>query len=168
MMKKIIDVVSSIIFCGFIFIAILLLIPRFMGIQPIAVLSGSMEPSYHVGSVVYVKQNISRDNIQVGDVITFNISDETMVTHRVVSINDDHYVTKGDANEVNDGGYIRYNQIVGKCVFSIPYLGYIAMYAASQKGILTLFFILFLTILITFIPEYLLLKKGGKDSEKTY
>ena len=62
-----------------------------MGLKTYKVLSGSMEPEYHVGSVVYVEKS-SIDDIEVGDVITFYINDNTVVTHRVIDKdNDDKY-----------------------------------------------------------------------------
>ena len=54
--------------------AAVLYIPRLMGLKTYKVLSGSMEPEYHVGSVVYVEKSLI-DDIEVGDVITFYIND---------------------------------------------------------------------------------------------
>jgi len=67
------------------------------------------------------------DDIEVGDVITFYINDNTVVTHRVVDKDDDteSFRTKGDANEIEDGGSVAYDKVVGKVVLNVPYLGYI-------------------------------------------
>ena len=75
---------------------------------PLAVLSGSMEPTYHVGSLIYVK-DADPEEVQVGEPITFKISDDTMVTHRVVAIDPGgpNLQTKGDASRDNvDGGAV--------------------------------------------------------------
>ena len=59
---------------------------RVLGLTPYAVLSGSMEPSYPVGSLIYVKKMQPAD-VRVGDVITFVVNDELLVaTHRVVDV----------------------------------------------------------------------------------
>ena len=81
---------------------------------------------FHVGSGVYVEKS-SIDDIQVGDVITFYINDNTVVTHRVIDKDNDteSFHTKGDANETEDGGSVAYDKVVGKVVLNVPYLGYI-------------------------------------------
>ena len=58
---------------------------------------------------------------------TFYINDNTVVTHRVVDKDDDteSFRTKGDANEIEDGGSVAYDKVVGKVVLNVPYLGYI-------------------------------------------
>ena len=125
-MKKNIKIVTDILLVIVLVIAAVLYIPRLMGLKTYKVLSGSMEPKYHVGSVVYVEKS-SIDDIEVGDVITFYINDNTVVTHRVIDKDNDteSFHTKGDANETEDGGSVVYDKVVGKVVLNVPYLGYI-------------------------------------------
>ena len=125
-MKKFIKFVTYILMVIVLVIAAVLYIPRLMGLKTYKVLSGSMEPKYHVGSVVYVEKS-SIDDIEVGDVITFYINDNTVVTHRVIDKDNDteSFHTKGDANETEDGGSVAYDKVVGKVVLNVPYLGYI-------------------------------------------
>ena len=78
-MKRFIKIVTDILLVIVLVIAAVLYIPRLMGLKTYKVLSGSMEPEYHVGSVVYVEKS-SIDDIEVGDVITFYINDNTVVT----------------------------------------------------------------------------------------
>lgn len=65
-----------------------------------------------------------------------------MVTHRVKSIitkdNEIKIYTKGDANKVTDIGVVTKNRYVGKTMFSIPYIGYIASYLKSSIGLIIL------------------------------
>ena len=84
-MKKIYHILTSLILVILIALAAILFLPKLLGMTPLAVLSGSMEPTYHVGSLIYVKDADPQD-VQIGDPITFKISDDTMVTHRVVAI----------------------------------------------------------------------------------
>lgn len=70
-------------------IAGVLLVPYLFGYRPTAVLTGSMEPVYHVGSVIFV-QEVEPEEIKVGDVITFSTAGMSYpTTHRVVSIDTD-------------------------------------------------------------------------------
>ena len=125
-MKKFIKIVTDILLVIVLVMAAVLYIPRLMGLKTYKVLSGSMEHEYHVGSVVYVEKS-SIDDIEVGDVITFYINDNTVVTHRVIDKDNDteSFHTKGDANETEDGGSVAYDKVVGKVVLNVQYLGYI-------------------------------------------
>ena len=121
----------------FILLGIVLItyLPGVIGFKSYRVLSASMEPEYHVGSLVYVKQ-VDVDSINTGDVITFHISESNLVTHRVVEKDSIRggFITKGDANEVNDGGLVTYDSVVGKVMFDIPLLGYVSSFMSSLYG----------------------------------
>ena len=82
-----------------------------------------------------------------------------MVTHRVVEVNeeDKSFITKGDANDVNDANPISYENVVGVVKMCIPLLGYITMYIKTPLGIGVLCGILFIILLLNFLPD--LLKK---------
>ena len=129
-------------------------VPKLVGIQPLQVLSGSMEPTYHVGSIVYVK-SVDPALIQVGDAITFRMSADTMVTHRVVSKDETTQTlrTKGDANETEDGGSVSYNNVVGKAIISIPLLGYVAAFIGTTYGLIVMMALILLVLMLTFIPD---------------
>lgn len=143
-------------------LAALLFLPRIFGLQPLAVLSGSMEPTYHVGSLIYVDK-VGADKISVGDPMTFKLSGETVVTHRVVEKNEaeQYFVTKGDANENVDGGEVAFSNVIGKPLFSIPLLGYLATYAGTKTGKIILVTIILVVLILTFLPDILM--KDEKD-----
>ena len=114
---------------------------RLFGFQVYGVLSGSMEPSYPVGSLVYVKQ-VDPAELKIRDVITYNVNRNTIVTHRIIEIVPDEnnpntvrYRTKGDANENADTSLVSAGSIIGKVAFCIPYLGDIASYIQSPPGL---------------------------------
>ena len=125
-----------------------------------------MEPEYPVGSLVYVKKTPAED-INTGDVITFHINENTLVTHRVIEKDSMNNIfnTKGDANEVKDGGQVAYENIVGKVIFSIPYLGIIAGYFNTLNGqyvITAMIIILFASV---FLPDIIkILKKSDMEN----
>ena len=133
-MKRIFDKFQIItILIGFV-VVVLLLIPRFFGIVPYIVLSGSMEKEIRTGSVAYVNTKFNREDIKVGDIIAFSVG-QSQVTHRVVSINDDNtYTTKGDANDTVDLKNVKFKNYRGKTIFSIPYIGYIVRFTQTKLG----------------------------------
>ena len=84
--KKIWNFFSTLFVIGMILLAVALVGVRVIGLTPFAVLSGSMEPTYHVGSLIYVKDADPAD-IEVGDPITFVVNEDLLVaTHRVVGV----------------------------------------------------------------------------------
>ncbi len=136
-MKKIWNVFSTALVSAVIILAVALVGVRLVGIKVYTVLSPSMEPVYHVGSLIYVKE-ANKSELNVGDAITFTIEDGTIVTHNIIEvIEDDHgtrYRTQGEANDTADGGSVDYRNVIGKPFFSIPYLGYFVSYIQHPPG----------------------------------
>jgi signal peptidase len=144
-------------------IAGVLLLPYALGYQTLTVLSGSMEPTYHVGAVVFVKK-VPTDEVKVGDAITFKLGNGMVATHRVVSIDKAKqvFVTKGDANNVADGP-TSFGNYVGRAEkLSVPYLGYIATDIKTPKGIMVTTGVIVVIVLLSFLPDIL-----EKEPEKT-
>lgn len=145
-------------------LAVALVGVRLLGLDVYAVLSGSMEPTYRTGSVIYVK-SCEPEDVQVGDPITFVLNEDLVVaTHRVVSIDEDarEFVTKGDANEVPDGAPVLFENLLGKPVFSIPYLGYLVAHIQEPPGTYVAIAICALLIMLAFLPD--LFAKDEKES----
>lgn len=103
------------------------------GYRYYTVLTASMEPELSVGDLVIVKLS-DADEIEVGDVITFNPSSnsDAYLTHRVTEKLADYegtgvtcFRTKGDANETEDSFLIEDSRVIGKVRFHIPIVGYI-------------------------------------------
>lgn len=136
---------------GLILISILLVAPMVAGYQPVMVISGSMEPSYPVGSITYYKEADFAD-IGVGDVITFDLGETSLATHRVVEVDQtaQAFTTKGDNNETNDVNPVAYSKIQGKVLgFAIPYAGYFMAYAKTLYVIIPCVGILIIDLLLT-------------------
>lgn len=108
------------------FLIALLMIHGFkcMGIVPYIVVSGSMEPEIHVGSVCFVDTNYAYDKIHENDIIAYQSEQGHLVTHRVIKIHDNGMETKGDNNVLSDGITTTYENFVGKTLLSIPQMGY--------------------------------------------
>ena len=111
----------------------LVMILFFMGIRPYAVVSGSMEPAIHVGSVCMVDMNYPFKDIKKGDIISMQ-SGDLAITHRVVEVTGSGLVTKGDANNTQDTGYVTVDNYFGKTVLSLPMLGYVVIFFKSNLG----------------------------------
>lgn len=165
--KKIWDAITTLLVVIVALLAIRLVGMRFAGFKVFTVLSGSMEPAYHTGSVIYVKE-VDHTQLQAGDVITFMISEDMVATHRIVGVvpdNDDptvlRYRTKGDANDSEDGTLVHYKNIIGSPVFTIPYLGYVASYIQSPPGSYIAIAGAAFLLMLTFIPDLF-----AKDEEE--
>lgn len=163
--KKIWNVISTILVVIVVVIALLLVGARVFGLQVYTVLSGSMEPTYHVGSIIYVKP-VDPSEIKVGDPITFVMNEQlTVATHRVVRIDAENsaFYTKGDANEDPDASPVHFNNLLGKPVFTIPYLGYVSSYVQSPPGIYIAVGAGALLLALAFLPDML---SGDKKKQK--
>ena len=137
---KIWSVISTLIVAAIVILAILLAGVRLVGLTPYVVLSGSMEPTYHTGSLIYVKE-VDPFQLEADDVITFMLDENTVATHRIVEVVPDEedptvvrFRTKGDANDAVDGGLVHYKNVIGSPVFTIPKLGYVANYIQNPPG----------------------------------
>lgn len=117
---------------------LLIAAPLAVGFRPVVVLSGSMEPTYHVGSIIYYKA-ASFDRIENGDPITFRAGEDgSLVTHRVVEKQEisQEFITKGDANNTADPNPVPYSHVVGKAAaVSIPLAGYFVTYGKKPAVI---------------------------------
>lgn len=168
--KKIWNSFTTILVVLVVLLAVLLVGARLVGLQVFTVLSGSMEPTYHTGALIYVKK-VDTQKIQVGTPITFMMDEDTVATHRVVEVVPDEedpsvirYRTKGDANDAVDGGLVHYKNVIGTPVFTIPYLGYVASYIQQPPGTYVAISAGAIILLLMFVPD--ILKAAGAADEK--
>ncbi|MFQ6860858.1 MAG: signal peptidase I [Beduini sp.] len=102
-----------------------------------SVLTGSMEPTLPVGSMAFTKE---QKQYAVNDIVMFE-EDGVIITHRIIEQNNDHFITKGDANNTPDEKEITQEQIMGSVIMAIPYIGYLYIWLKSPIGIICLFVI---------------------------
>lgn len=157
--KKTWNIISTVLVALVVLLALLLVGARIFGLQVFTVLSGSMEPTYHTGSLIYVKK-VDPYAIEPGQVITFMLDENTVATHRVVGVVPDEedssvirFRTKGDANETEDGGLVHYKNVIGTPVFTIPYLGYVANYIQHPPGMYVAIAAGAVLLMLTFLPD---------------
>ena len=165
--KKIGNVVTTVLVVAVALLAIALAGVRLFGLQVYTVLSGSMEPAYHVGALLYDKK-VDPAQLRPGDVITFMLDEETIVTHRIVEVVPDEedpsvirFRTKGDANAAEDGSLVHYKNVLGTPVFTIPKLGYFANFVQQPPGLYVAIAFGAVLVLLAFLPDLL-----GDDKKK--
>ncbi len=169
--KRVLNLCSTVLVGIVVLLAIALVGVRLVGLRPYVVLSGSMEPTYHVGSLIYVK-SVDYRELQVGDPITYMLNENTVVTHRIIEILPDEqdsetlrYFTQGDANAVPDGTSVHYKNIIGKPVFSIPYLGYLSHFIQNPPGTYIAIAFGAILLLLVFLPD--LFSDDEEEASKT-
>lgn len=169
-LKKLWSVLSTLIVIAVVALAILLAGVRVVGLTPYVVLSGSMEPTYHTGSLIYDKK-VDPFTLKEGDVITFMVSEDTLATHRVVGVVPDEdepgtirFRTKGDANDAEDGTLVHYKNVVGTPVFTIPYLGYFSNWITHAPGKYIAITAAVVFLILLFLPD--MLKKADEADRR--
>lgn len=123
-MNKILKIISNILLTTIIIILSIYAILRFtnkMGIYK--VMTGSMETGIHRGDYIFVTKT---NNYKKRDIITYK-NNNYYITHRIVRIEGDYIITKGDANNVEDEK-ISKDVIVGKFIYKSKILNYIFDY----------------------------------------
>lgn len=159
-LKKIVSILSDI---GFILLLIYALIasPIIFGYHPVVILTGSMSPSYKVGTVVYYYK-VSEDELKEGDFIAFKNRNDKVISHRINSIEGSEYITKGDANDTVDVDKVSFDNILGKITkFKIPIIGYYIWFVNQHLYVVAIFILL---IFIDFLLDVKFKKNVNKVS----
>lgn len=114
-------------------------IPEIFGYKMLQVVSGSMAGEIEVGETILIKNVKNESDLKVGDIVTYNEDDNALVTHRIVDITYENgqkkYVMKGDANNTNDKNKVSYEDIEGRYVLKMSFLGVIVDFISKPIGI---------------------------------
>lgn len=129
--------------------------------------SDSMSPTFRTGTLLLIKQ-VDPQSIQAGDIITFRTNNDSLpTTHRVVEILEDNstlkFVTRGDANNMNDPTPVDESNILGKVVLYIPLLGYVMGFIRTKQGIITVIIIPAFILMVSQIIELIKYRKKYKS-----
>ena len=155
--KKTWDILSTVLATVMVLCAVFLMGARLIGFQCYTVVSGSMEPEYSVGDLLYVKP-VDVNTIKVGDPITFVLNENLVVaTHRVVEIDsqEKYFYTKGDANKTADSEPVHFNNVIGVPKFSISKLGYVSDFVQNPPGMYITIVVVLGLIVLVFLPDIL-------------
>ncbi len=138
-MKKTIVISARVFLYSLYFVVIVLglavAILLMCGMKLYCIETGSMEPDYPIGSMVVVER-VWFDQLKVGDVITYVISDNTVVTHRLIGIDTEHRLltTKGDNSNIADSSPVNYENVIGRVNFCVPGFGYVFLFLSTRFG----------------------------------
>lgn len=157
--KKIWDILSTLVVAVVVLLAAVLVGSRLFGVRVFSVLSGSMEPNYPTGSLIFVKE-VDPFTLKEGDVITFMLDEDTVATHRIVQVVPDEedssvvrFQTKGDANDAPDGSLVHYKNVIGSPVFCVPGLGYVMNYIQHPPGTYVAISAFAVLLLLMLLPD---------------
>ena len=139
-------------------LGVMLLFLPHIGISVDSIMSGSMEPVLRTGGIVFTDTKERRP--EIGDIVTYQVG-ENRVTHRVIRKERKGYVTKGDANNKEDPTVVTADQKIGKVIFVLPCLGYVAVFVRQR----TIFGIL--AVMIIQEMFFLLMQWKGERSRKS-
>ncbi|MBP3301445.1 MAG: signal peptidase I [Clostridia bacterium] len=167
-LKKAWNITTTVLVVLVVLCAVSLLSSRLLGCRVFTVLSGSMEPIYSPGDLIYVKE-VDPRTVQKGDVITFVMNEQLAVaTHQVIDIRDGeggvrYFQTKGTANETPDMDPVHENNLIGVPQFSIPLLGYVSNFVQTPPGLYITIAVGVALIALVFLPDMI----GRKKKEPT-
>lgn len=125
----------------------------FGGYSAFTVLTSSMEDVIPKGSLVITKK-VDADELQVGDDITYMISETTTVTHRIIGIQENYlgtgekaFQTQGVMNAEPDQNPVAAVNVVGKVIYHNKAMGTLVNYGKENWPLIVFFIIVFLVFL---------------------
>lgn len=105
----------------------------------VVVLSGSMEPAFFRGDLLFLT-NYKEEPIRVGEIVVFKVKGrEIPIVHRVLKVHEKEngevkFLTKGDNNQIDDRGlyapgqlWLEKKDVVGRARGFVPYVGIVTI-----------------------------------------
>ena len=142
--NKIFDIffILFVILCFFVVI-----VPLIFRVKFYVIASGSMKPEINIGDLV-VSKKVDANKLKKGDIISYH-RDDIIITHRIIRIEKEtnEFVTKGDNNMYEDNSKVTADQISGRLVLIIPFLGYIYVFINQYSLFICIFILIFGCIL---------------------
>ena len=162
MLIKIKNIIVSIVY-ALVLLYLIIFIPMIWGYKPLVVISGSMEPTLKVGSLLYYHEK-DINEFKENEILVYRAKKHT-ISHRIVEKLDNGFITKGDANATNDSIIVNDNQVLGQGTeWCIPYLGLYGDFIYTHKYIL--FITVFLLIVDLGYDFHKHRKKVGEEYEE--
>ena len=171
--KKILKIISDIVFAAFLIVFLILIYvavkgiitgqePEIFNYKMYYVNSGSMSPTINIGSLIIVKKK-ENTTIKFQDIVTFRTLNKAVVTHRLVGVTDNgSFLTRGDANASNDPMTLNKDNIIGKVVVTLPYVGLFLCRLKTIPGIAALILSIITIILIfCLLDDFKKIKKNN-------
>lgn len=136
------------------------------------VLTGSMNPTFDAGSII-ITQRTDAAKLQTGDILTYRpLDNDTLVTHRIVEVIHDNsgysYITRGDANNIDDLSPVPYESTVGRVIFWANGIGTALLYIRTPRGIVSIGIIVVLLIFLSYLFDKLKSYVSEKKNDDEY
>jgi signal peptidase len=139
-------------------------VPNIFGYKILQVMSGSMYGEFETGDTILIKEVKNESNLKIGDVVTYKVEENTLVTHRIVDItktgNTLEYTTKGDANNTEDKEKVKFSCIEGIYVKKITVVGKLINFMQRPYGIAIICIIPILLII------YIIMQEKNKEERR--
>lgn len=141
--------------------------PSLGGYKLMIVMSGSMKPAFDTGALIAVKK-VDPEGIMAGEIITYIDGENTgrLITHRVVEVVHEKdgifFITKGDDNDTRDFSLIPTQNVIGKVMGAVPYMGYLAGFLGSKMGVLVF---LIIPVMLVVIGEFRAVRQIFRKNE---
>jgi len=139
----------------------------------LAVASGSMVPTLNVGDLIVVQGGLNVNDViaeyETGDIVVFHKprNPDELIVHRAVESKSDGLVTKGDHNSSPDYWTVTDEELVGKVVSIVPYVGWIPLKVHEPIGMAIILLVIVVLILLEFvIPAAMEKTKAKKSAQK--
>ena len=178
-LKRIFNICISIIFTTIVLAVSSLIIQKFVlneeipnvfGYKILQVMSGSMSGEFETGDTILIKEIKNEGDLKIGDVITYRIKKNTMVTHRIVNITKIgeklNYTLKGDANNTEDSEKVTFSNVEGIYVRKLKLIGKLINFMQKPYGMVIIFMTPILLILYVINNERVKEEKRNKRREK--
>lgn len=127
--------------------------PSFLNInmEIYTISSKSMEPRLHVNDIIVVKKGYKNEEYKIGNIITYINKDGEYITHRIEKIVSADlqraYITKGDKNNTEDMDVVKYDDIIGKVVYTMPRFG-VVMKLLKNQGFFSLCILILILVVL--------------------
>ena len=178
-LKRIFNICILIIFTTIVFAVASLIIQKFVikeeipnvfGYKILQVMSGSMSGEFETGDTILIKEIKNESDLKIGDIITYRIEKNTMVTHRIVNITKIgeklNYTLKGDANNTEDSEKVTFSNIEGIYIRKLNLIGKLINFMQKPYGMVIIFMTPILLILYVINNEKVKEEKRNKRREK--
>lgn len=170
-LKKAGNIASAVLLFVILIIGISIITGYILGFRFMAIKTGSMKNVYDVGTLVIVDK-LPADEIQIGDIISYVADDSfTVVTHRVIDIDYENecIYTKGDMNNVADGSPVLFENLIGRVIMGIPFIGYLVIFVQGKVGriLVRIAVVIIIFICIQQLIYNKIKKRNEKKDEKT-
>ena len=131
-------------------------VPMPFGFGMSVVLSGSMEPALSVGDLLIVRE---QESYEIGDIVVYQ-NGNMPVVHRIMELDEETVVTRGDANNTNDEP-LPVTAIKGEVIAAVPQVGQLLWVLKSPVAIVVMLLVAVLLVECSFRTG-----KAEKEKEK--